>query len=119
MLRWRACSAPPSGRSICTLACFSRRVIASISEAPAEARSGANRKLLITALGVVFGDIGTSPLYALRECFNPAHGIAVTESNVLGLLVADPVVPAARHLGQVHRASCCAPTTAAKAACSR
>jgi KUP system potassium uptake protein len=61
-------------------------VIASISEAPAEARSGANRKLVITALGVVFGDIGTSPLYALRECFNPAHGIAVTESNVLGLL---------------------------------
>ena len=61
-------------------------MIASISEAPAEARSGANRKLLITALGVVFGDIGTSPLYALRECFNPAHGIAVTESNVLGLL---------------------------------
>ena len=34
----------------------------------------------------MFGDIGTSPLYALRECFNPAHGIAVTESNVLGLL---------------------------------
>jgi KUP system potassium uptake protein len=60
-------------------------VIASISEAPAEAR-GANRKLVITALGVVFGDIGTSPLYALRECFNPAHGIAVSESNVLGLL---------------------------------
>ena len=46
----------------------------------------ANRKLMITALGVVFGDIGTSPLYAFRECFSPAHGIPVTEANVLGLL---------------------------------
>jgi KUP system potassium uptake protein len=46
----------------------------------------ANRKLVITALGVVFGDIGTSPLYAFRECLSPAHGIAVTHANVLGLL---------------------------------
>jgi KUP system potassium uptake protein len=44
------------------------------------------RKLVLAALGVVFGDIGTSPLYALRECFAPEHGIAVTSSNVLGLL---------------------------------
>jgi len=49
-------------------------------------RNGANRKLVLSALGVVFGDIGTSPLYALRECFNPEHGIAVTEANILGLL---------------------------------
>jgi len=47
---------------------------------------GAERKLVITALGVVFGDIGTSPLYAFRECFAPAHGIAVTATNVIGLL---------------------------------
>jgi KUP system potassium uptake protein len=52
----------------------------------ANQRSPANRKLIVTALGVVFGDIGTSPLYALRECFSPAHGIAVNEANVLGLL---------------------------------
>ncbi len=31
---------------------------------------------MLAALGVVFGDIGTSPLYALKECFNPAHGVA-------------------------------------------
>jgi KUP system potassium uptake protein len=49
-------------------------------------RNGANRKLVLVALGVVFGDIGTSPLYALRECFHPSHGIAVTEANILGLL---------------------------------
>jgi KUP system potassium uptake protein len=34
----------------------------------------------------VFGDIGTSPLYAIRECFSPAHGIALTHDNVLGIL---------------------------------
>ncbi len=38
------------------------------------------------ALGVVYGDIGTSPLYALRECFNPNHGVAPTEENILGVL---------------------------------
>jgi KUP system potassium uptake protein len=45
-----------------------------------------DRKVIVAALGVVFGDIGTSPLYALRECFNPEHGIVVNEANILGLL---------------------------------
>jgi KUP system potassium uptake protein len=40
--------------------------------------------LTIAALGVVFGDIGTSPLYALKETFSPAHGIPLTEASVLG-----------------------------------
>ncbi|MGH8176447.1 MAG: potassium transporter Kup [Steroidobacter sp.] len=60
--------------------------VSSISGDRAKSEHGAQRTLVITALGVVFGDIGTSPLYALRECFNPEYGIAVTESNVLGLL---------------------------------
>jgi len=42
--------------------------------------------LTLGALGVVFGDIGTSPLYALKECFHPSHGIALTTANVLGIL---------------------------------
>jgi KUP system potassium uptake protein len=42
--------------------------------------------LTIAALGVVFGDIGTSPLYALRECFHGPHAIAATPRNVLGVL---------------------------------
>jgi KUP system potassium uptake protein len=42
--------------------------------------------LALAALGVVYGDIGTSPLYALRESFYGPHGIAVTPSNVLGVL---------------------------------
>lgn len=41
--------------------------------------------LVIGAIGVVFGDIGTSPLYAFRECFGH-HGIAVVPVNILGLL---------------------------------
>jgi KUP system potassium uptake protein len=43
-------------------------------------------KLALAALGVVYGDIGTSPLYALRECFHAQHGIALTPANVLGVL---------------------------------
>ena len=42
--------------------------------------------LTLGALGVVYGDIGTSPLYALRECFHPTHGVAPTPENVLGVL---------------------------------
>jgi KUP system potassium uptake protein len=38
------------------------------------------------ALGVVYGDIGTSPLYALKECFSPTHGVLPTHDNVLGVL---------------------------------
>src|SRR5260221_9445407 len=43
-------------------------------------------RLSLLALGVVYGDIGTSPLYALREAFHVQHGIPVTPGNVLGVL---------------------------------
>jgi len=42
--------------------------------------------LILAALGVVYGDIGTSPLYALRECFTGPHAIDVSRANVLGVL---------------------------------
>ena len=42
--------------------------------------------LTLGAIGVVYGDIGTSPLYALRECFHGLHGVAATHDNVLGVL---------------------------------
>ncbi|MGI8821582.1 MAG: potassium transporter Kup [Chthoniobacterales bacterium] len=42
--------------------------------------------LSLASLGIVYGDIGTSPLYAMRECFHGAHAIAVTHDNVLGVL---------------------------------
>src|SRR5512140_924196 len=41
---------------------------------------------LLATLGVVYGDIGTSPLYALRECFAGSRRVAPTPENVLGLL---------------------------------
>ena len=40
--------------------------------------------LTLLALGVVYGDIGTSPLYAVKETFNPLHGIPLTLENILG-----------------------------------
>jgi len=42
--------------------------------------------LALAALGVVYGDIGTSPLYAIRESFYGTHGISVTPGNVLGVM---------------------------------
>lgn len=42
--------------------------------------------LALTALGVVYGDLGTSPLYTLKECFNPKHGVSLNPDNVLGIL---------------------------------
>src|SRR5512133_1476048 len=52
--------APPSGKALLTLS--------------------------LGALGVVYGDIGTSPLYALKECFSGAHSVPPTRENVLGVL---------------------------------
>ena len=40
--------------------------------------------LSLLALGVVYGDIGTSPLYAVKETFNPEHGIPLNAGNVMG-----------------------------------
>ena len=56
----RTDKSPPSGRTLATLA--------------------------LGALGVVYGDIGTSPLYALKECFSGPQGFPVSVANVLGVL---------------------------------
>ncbi|RQW80016.1 MAG: potassium transporter Kup [Methylococcus sp.] len=42
--------------------------------------------LLVTALGIVFGDIGTSPLYTLKQCFGGEHAMPLTPDNVIGIL---------------------------------
>ena len=42
--------------------------------------------LALAALGVVYGDIGTSPIYAIRESFHPDHGVAASAPAVLGIL---------------------------------
>ena len=46
--------------------------------------SSSRAALTLAALGVVFGDIGTSPLYAVKETFSPVYGIPLTTGNVLG-----------------------------------
>jgi KUP system potassium uptake protein len=54
-----------------------------------ETKAKTNRRLAqlsLAALGVVFGDIATSPIYAIRECFHGEYGIAVSQANVLGIL---------------------------------
>ena len=40
----------------------------------------------LTALGVVYGDLGTSPLYAVKQCFKAPHGVEATPANVLGVV---------------------------------
>ncbi len=58
--------------------------------APAHGPGGASSKVMfglaLGALGVVYGDIGTSPLYALRICFSAVSGVAVGEANILGVV---------------------------------
>ena len=54
-----------------------------------ETKAKVNARLMqlsLGALGVVFGDIATSPIYAIRECFNGEYGIAVSPVNVMGIL---------------------------------
>ena len=53
---------------------------------PTRALGGNVATLGLAALGVVFGDIGTSPLYTLHECTMPEHGAAPTPENILGVL---------------------------------
>jgi len=57
------------------------------ASAPASSQHhGSTGALVLGAIGVVFGDIGTSPLYALKESFSPEHGIPLTPDNVMGIL---------------------------------
>ena len=54
---------------------------------PGTASPDRTRRLLLAALGVVFGDIGTSPLYAIRECFSHGGGaLEVSPASILGVL---------------------------------
>lgn len=58
------------------------------NETPGDPAASKSRLLLLclASLGIVYGDIGTSPLYALRECFYGEHALAPSPANVLGVL---------------------------------
>jgi KUP system potassium uptake protein len=58
----------------------------SVSSDTHESHSTRTLALALGALGVVYGDIGTSPLYAIKECFHGLHAITPNETNVLGVL---------------------------------
>src|SRR5438045_3850075 len=59
---------------------------ASVDSHAASHSQRATTLLVVGAIGVVFGDIGTSPLYALKEAFSPHYGIPLSRDNVLGIL---------------------------------
>jgi KUP system potassium uptake protein len=48
--------------------------------------TASQKALVLGAIGVVFGDIGTSPLYTVREAFDPKYGLAADQANILGIL---------------------------------
>jgi len=64
------------------------RVQTAIATDPPHPPRQATAALALLALGVVYGDIGTSPLYAVKETFNPEYGIALNTDNILGGLSA-------------------------------
>jgi KUP system potassium uptake protein len=78
---------------------------------PAPAHPRAVFALTLAALGVVYGDIGTSPIYALRESLHGTHGVPPTAENVLGLLSlilwALVIVISVKYLAFVMRADNC------------
>ena len=62
------------------------RLPGSLSAEAHVSRSSSEASLALAALGVVFGDIGTSPLYAFKQCFGEGGGYAPTPDHVLGIL---------------------------------
>ena len=57
-----------------------------MSSIQGEQRTSAKLKLAVGAIGIVFGDIGTSPLYAFRETFRGPHDLAIDDAHILGVL---------------------------------
>src|SRR5689334_15101524 len=78
-----ASASPPSRASTSTVAPSKPS-----NEAPAHGHDQNDRmmKLALGALGVVYGDIGTSPLYSVRECFLGEHKLEMSDANILGVL---------------------------------
>src|SRR3546814_15855789 len=54
-----------------------------MSAEPGEQRTSAKVKLAVGAIGIVFGDLGTSPLYAFRETFRGPHDLALDDAHIL------------------------------------
>ncbi|MFA5902849.1 MAG: potassium transporter Kup [Desulfobacula sp.] len=62
---------------------------AKAGDGPNKTRTVSHNSIIVLAmgaLGVVYGDIGTSPLYAIKECFSGSHAVALTEANIFGVI---------------------------------
>ena len=57
-----------------------------MSTAQGKERTSAKVKLAVGAIGIVFGDIGTSPLYAFRETFVGPHPLAIDDLHIFGVI---------------------------------
>jgi KUP system potassium uptake protein len=77
---------PLSGETGRTSEIKATPAVANYQHADTDPRGRRLAVLTLTALGVVYGDIGTSPLYTLKECFSPEHGLATNAVNVFGIL---------------------------------
>ena len=55
-------------------------------EGASHQQKGSLAALALGAVGIVFGDIGTSPLYALKVCFDPVNGIPMTPDSIFGVI---------------------------------
>ena len=55
-------------------------------EGSSHQQKGSLAALALGAIGIVFGDIGTSPLYALKVCFDPVNGIPMTPDSIFGVI---------------------------------
>jgi KUP system potassium uptake protein len=82
--------------------------VATVAPGHAHGSSAGRLALALGALGVVYGDIGTSPLYALKECVHGPHAVAPTDANVMSLLSlmfwSVTLVVAVKYLGFITRA---------------
>jgi KUP system potassium uptake protein len=82
--------------------------VTSVSAGHAHGSSAGLWALSLGALGVVYGDIGTSPLYALKECVHGPHAVAPTDANIASLLSlmfwSVTLVVAVKYLGFITRA---------------
>ncbi len=79
-------SLPPSARSLPPGARSGAQYPPVVQHGPKITSNKDLLKVAVGALGIVYGDIGTSPLYALKECFTGEHKVAPTPENVFGIL---------------------------------
>src|SRR5262249_28761701 len=86
LIVWNACDAKislPFAHSYPIVQCTKTTTGAILTE---QHKKSSLAALTLAAVGIVYGDIGTSPLYTLKTIFDPEHGLALNEANLLGII---------------------------------